>query len=167
MDPKQTVQAFVDAINAQDWSRLDAVVAPDFVRHSIAAGDPPVRSRADLVEFLRREFEIFPDAEEIILDIFAEAEKVAVRHYFCGGVVKTRFCLELCPAVLSPWRGRAERQGWLPRRAEETKFTCFRSSYLMGITLVICGRPKIRPFMWAHWTPNQTSGTPRGLSARR
>ena len=84
MDPKQTVQAFVDAINAQDWSRLDAVVAQDFVRHSIAAGDPPVRSRADLVEFLRREFLIFPDAEEIILDIFAEAEKVAVRHHFCG-----------------------------------------------------------------------------------
>ena|ERR1700722_15299992 len=84
MDPKQTVQAFVDAINAQDWSRLDAVVAQDFVRHSIAAGDPAVRSRADLVEFLRREFQIFPDAEEIILDIFAEAEKVAVRHYFCG-----------------------------------------------------------------------------------
>jgi steroid delta-isomerase-like uncharacterized protein len=84
MDPKQTVQAFVDAINAQDWSRLDAVVAQDFVRHSIAAGDPPVQSRADLVEFRRREFQIFPDAEEIILDIFAEAEKVAVRHYFCG-----------------------------------------------------------------------------------
>jgi steroid delta-isomerase-like uncharacterized protein len=84
MDAKQTVQAFVEAINAQDWGRLDAVVAQDFVRHSIAAGDPPVRSRADLVKFLRREFEIFPDAEEIILDIFTEAEKVAVRHYFCG-----------------------------------------------------------------------------------
>lgn len=84
MDPKQTVRAFVDAINAQDWSRLDAVVAQDFVRHSLAAGDPPVRSRADLVEFLRREFEIFPDAHEIILDIFAEAEKVAARHSFSG-----------------------------------------------------------------------------------
>jgi steroid delta-isomerase-like uncharacterized protein len=84
MDPKQTVQAFVDAINAQDWSKLDAIVAQDFVRHSIAAGDPLVRSRADLVEFLRREFEIFPDAEETILDIFAETEKVAVRHHFCG-----------------------------------------------------------------------------------
>jgi hypothetical protein len=51
MDPKQTVLAFVAAINAQDWTRLDAVVAQDFVRHSIAAGDPPVQSRADLVEF--------------------------------------------------------------------------------------------------------------------
>jgi steroid delta-isomerase-like uncharacterized protein len=84
MDPKQIVQAFVDAINAQAWGRLDTVVAQDFVRHSIAAGDPPVRSRTDLVEFLRREFEIFPDAKEIIHDIFSEAEKVAVRHYFCG-----------------------------------------------------------------------------------
>jgi hypothetical protein len=40
--PKQTVQAFVHAINSQDWSRLDSLVATDFVRHSIAAGDPPV-----------------------------------------------------------------------------------------------------------------------------
>lgn len=58
--------------------------SPSKLRHSIAAGDPPVRSRADLVEFRRREFEIFPDAEETILDIFAETEKVAVRHHFCG-----------------------------------------------------------------------------------
>jgi steroid delta-isomerase-like uncharacterized protein len=82
--PKQTVTAFVDAINAQDWSRLNAVVAEGFVRNSIAAGDPPVRTRADLVEFLHREFEVFPDAEEKILDIFAEGEKVAVRHSFRG-----------------------------------------------------------------------------------
>jgi SnoaL-like domain len=51
MDPKQTIQAFVDAINGQDWARLDALVAPDFVRYSIAAGEPAVRSRADLVGF--------------------------------------------------------------------------------------------------------------------
>jgi predicted ester cyclase len=84
MDPKQTVRAFVAAINAQDWGRLDAVVAEGFVRHSIAAGDPPVRSRKNLAEFLRREFEIFPDAQEKILDLFAEGEKVAVRHSFRG-----------------------------------------------------------------------------------
>ena len=84
MDAKQTVQAFVDAINSQDWSRLNSLVAADFARHSIAAGDPPVRSRSDLVMYLRREFEIFPDAQETILDIFAEGEKVAVRHSFHG-----------------------------------------------------------------------------------
>ena len=84
MDPKQTIQAFVDAINSQDWTRLDSLVATDFVRHSIAAGEPPIRSRADLVKFLRHEFEAFPNAQEMILDIFAEGEKVAVRHHFRG-----------------------------------------------------------------------------------
>jgi len=84
MDPKLTIQAFVDAINSQDWIRLDSLVATDFVRHSIAAGEPPVRSRADLVRYLRREYETFPDAQEMILDIFAEGEKVAVRHHFRG-----------------------------------------------------------------------------------
>jgi steroid delta-isomerase-like uncharacterized protein len=84
MEPKQTIQAFVDAINSQDWIRLDSLVAPDFVRHSIAAGEPAVRSRVDLVRFLRREYETFPDAQETILDIFAEDEKVAVRHHFRG-----------------------------------------------------------------------------------
>ncbi len=33
MDPKQTILAFVDAINSQDWARLDSLVATDFVRH--------------------------------------------------------------------------------------------------------------------------------------
>jgi steroid delta-isomerase-like uncharacterized protein len=84
MDPKQTVQAFVHAINSQEWTKLDSLVATQFVRHSIAAGDPPVRSRSDLVMFLHREFEVFPDAQETILDIFAEGEKVAVRHHFSG-----------------------------------------------------------------------------------
>jgi|SRR5271169_3074481 len=84
MDSKQTIQASVDAINSPDWIRLDSLVATDFVRHSIAAGEPPVRSRADLVRILRRQYETFPDAQEMILDIFAEGEKVAVRHYFCG-----------------------------------------------------------------------------------
>jgi steroid delta-isomerase-like uncharacterized protein len=83
-DPRQTLQAFLDAINAQDWIRLGSLVAADFVRHSVAAGDPGVRSRADLVAFLRREFEVFPDARETILDMFAEDEKVAVRHHFQG-----------------------------------------------------------------------------------
>ena len=84
MDPKQTIQAFVDTINSQDWARLNSLVATNFVRHSVAAGEPPVRSRADLVSFLRREYATFPDAQERILDIFAEGEKVAVRHSFRG-----------------------------------------------------------------------------------
>ena len=83
-EPTQTIRAFVDAINAQDWIGLDSLVALDFVRHSVAAGDPEVRSRADLVAFLRREYDVFPDATETILDVFADGEKVAVRHHFQG-----------------------------------------------------------------------------------
>ncbi len=76
MNPKQIIQAFVDAINSQDWIKLDSLVAPDFVRHIIAAGEPPVRSRTDLVSFLRREYQAFPDAQETTLDIFAECERL-------------------------------------------------------------------------------------------
>lgn len=30
MDPKQTVQAFVHAINSQEWARFDSLVATQF-----------------------------------------------------------------------------------------------------------------------------------------
>jgi hypothetical protein len=52
MDPKQSVQAFVHAINSQEWARLDSLVATQCVRHSIAAGDPPVRSRSEAAPIL-------------------------------------------------------------------------------------------------------------------
>ncbi|HEX7086833.1 MAG TPA: ester cyclase [Vicinamibacterales bacterium] len=78
------IRAFVDALNAHDWDALDRLVAPDFVRHSAAAGKPGVRSRDDLKAYLRRELETFPDAREEILDIFGERDRVAVRHRFSG-----------------------------------------------------------------------------------
>lgn len=79
---KQVVRIFAQAINARDWQRLDAVVHPDFVRHSHSA--PPVRGREALKDYLRREFVIFPDGCETIEDLVAEGDKVAVRHGFCG-----------------------------------------------------------------------------------
>ena len=81
---KAVVRAFVEAINAQDWDRLDALVAPDFVRHSYAGGSPGVCSRDDLKRFLVDEFETFPDAHEAIADLLAEGDRVAVRHRFRG-----------------------------------------------------------------------------------
>lgn len=81
---KALIRAFVRAVNARDWDRLDELVAPNFVRHSHAAGEPGVRSRAELKAFLRREFETFPDAEEQVEDLIAEGDKVAVRHAFRG-----------------------------------------------------------------------------------
>jgi steroid delta-isomerase-like uncharacterized protein len=81
---KNTVRAFVEAINAKDWSALRELVAPDFRRHSVAAGDPEVSSVDDLIHFLKQEYSTFADAWETIEDILAEDDRVAVRHRFRG-----------------------------------------------------------------------------------
>ncbi|MFW2514199.1 ester cyclase [Demequina sp. SO4-13] len=81
--PKDLVREFVEAVNT-DPERAAALVGPGFVRHSAAAGEPGVRSREDLVRFLRSERETFPDAHETIEDVVAEGDRVAVRHRFTG-----------------------------------------------------------------------------------
>ena len=83
-DNKSIVRGFVDAINAKDWARLRSVLAPDFKRHSVAAGKPGVRSAEELIAFLLAEYATFPDAHETLLDLVAEGEKVAARHLFRG-----------------------------------------------------------------------------------
>jgi steroid delta-isomerase-like uncharacterized protein len=81
---KNIVRAFVEAINAKDWSTLRQLVAPDFLRHSVAAGEPQVASVDDLIRFLEMEYSTFPDACETIEDLLAEDDKVAVRHRLRG-----------------------------------------------------------------------------------
>jgi steroid delta-isomerase-like uncharacterized protein len=83
-DSKSIVRTFVDAINTKDWARLRSVLAPDFKRHSVAAGQPGVHSVEDLIAFLSAEYATFPDAHETLLDLVAEDEKVAARHLFRG-----------------------------------------------------------------------------------
>lgn len=80
---KALIRAFVDAINAQNWDRLDELVAPDFVRHSYAAG-AEIHGRDQLKAFLCQELQTFPDAFETIEDMLAEDDKVAVRQRFQG-----------------------------------------------------------------------------------
>jgi len=81
---KAIILAFVEAINAQDWEKLDELLAPDFIRHSYAAGPPRSHSKEELKAFLQQEFETFPDAEEGIYDLIEEGDKVAARHWFRG-----------------------------------------------------------------------------------
>jgi predicted ester cyclase len=81
---KALVQTFIEAANARNWEKLALVVSPGFVRHSYAGGYPAVRSRDDLVTFLLREYETFPDGKETIEDLVAEGNKVAARHRFRG-----------------------------------------------------------------------------------
>ncbi|MFQ4141434.1 ester cyclase [Chlorogloeopsis sp. ULAP02] len=81
---KALVREFIDAINAQNWNKLDELVAIDFVRLSDATGKPGICNRDQLKEFLRREVETFPDGFESIEDILAEGDKVAIRQRFEG-----------------------------------------------------------------------------------
>jgi len=81
---KSLVRTFVEAINAQDWPRVLSMLAPNFKRHSNAAGEPGVLSPTDLVTFLQAEFTTFPDATETLLDLVAEGDRVAARHHFRG-----------------------------------------------------------------------------------
>lgn len=81
---KLLVHRFVDAVNAQDWSRVRALLTPGFQRHSTAAGDAGIDSAEALVSFLQAEYQTFPDAHETLLDLVAEGDKVAARHRFRG-----------------------------------------------------------------------------------
>ncbi len=81
---KAIVRDFVGAVNHQDWGAVAALLDPEFVRNSVAAGEPAVRSAADLIAFLRAEFVTFPDATETVLDLVADGDKVAARHQFRG-----------------------------------------------------------------------------------
>ena len=81
---KSVVRAFIEAVNKQDWRRIDELLAPDFVRHSGTFGQPQIRSRGQLREFLVGEAGTFPDAHETIHFVVAEGDMVAVHSGFRG-----------------------------------------------------------------------------------
>ena len=81
---KAVVRAFVEAVNRQNWQRLDELLAPDFVRHSSTFGQPQIRSREQLRDFLAGEAGTFPDAHETIHFLVAEGDMVAVHSGFRG-----------------------------------------------------------------------------------
>ena len=60
MDPKAVVQAFVEAVNHQDWQAIETLVTPNFARHSIAAGEPGVHSREGPYSVLTRGVHYIP-----------------------------------------------------------------------------------------------------------
>src|SRR6185503_482982 len=81
---KVVVREFVAAVNRRDWSRLEELLAPDFVRHSSTFGQPQIRSREQLRDFLAGEAAVFPDAHETIHFLIAEGDMVAVHSAFRG-----------------------------------------------------------------------------------
>ncbi len=83
-EAQAVVHRFVEAINRQDWLALAKILAPNFRRHSIAAGDAVVESAADLIRFLKSEYVTFPDAHEEIVATFSDGTMVSARHRFRG-----------------------------------------------------------------------------------
>ena len=81
---KALVRTYTDAINSYNWDQLDNLVSDGFIRHSYAAGEPALKCRGDLIQFLRTQHKIFPKFEDRILDLIAEGDKVAARHSFRG-----------------------------------------------------------------------------------
>ena len=81
---KAVIRSFVEFVNAHNWDRLRILLAPNFIRYSDAGGEPEVRSAEDLITRLKNEVLTFPDAEETLLDLIAEGERVAARSHFRG-----------------------------------------------------------------------------------
>lgn len=81
---KTLIRSFINSVNARDWESVRLLLAPHFVRHSNAGGDPEVRSADELITFLKNECATFPNAQETLLDLVAEGERVAARSHFCG-----------------------------------------------------------------------------------
>ncbi len=80
---KAIVRQFIEAINRQDFVKLDALVSSEVVRH----GAPPtkyLKGLTKLKEFLRGELGIFPDAYETINFLIAEGEMIAAILRFHG-----------------------------------------------------------------------------------
>lgn len=77
------VRSFIDAINAQQWDRLEEFVSPDVVRHG-QLGQPPRRGLEDFRRFLIGEAATFPDAHEEIEFLVDGGDHIAARIRFQG-----------------------------------------------------------------------------------
>lgn len=81
---KEVVRSFVAAINARNFAALDALVAPNVVRHSPSTPGVSVRSRDDLKAFFRQDLAGVPDAVQEIRMMVAEGDRVALWANYSG-----------------------------------------------------------------------------------
>ena len=73
---KVIIRKLVEAINSQNLSALDKLVAPDFVYNTPGQ---KVRGLEAMKQGIMEEIRSFPDLHVVIEDILAEGEKVCVR----------------------------------------------------------------------------------------
>jgi len=81
---KELVRRMTDAINRRDFDELDAVVAPDVVRHCAATPGIEVSSLDEFKTFLRQDLRAVPDSRQEIQQMLAEGDRVAARVIYRG-----------------------------------------------------------------------------------
>ncbi len=75
---KLLVQRFGEAMNSRQFDLLDAIVAPDFIRHCQATPAIEVRSLEAFKAYLRQDSAVFPDFVQTLGHQVAEGDFVAV-----------------------------------------------------------------------------------------
>jgi steroid delta-isomerase-like uncharacterized protein len=75
---KILVRRFEEAMNTRKLEALDAIVAPNFVRHCQATPNLDVCSLEQFKDFLRQDVAVFPDNTQTFTHVVAEGEMVAV-----------------------------------------------------------------------------------------
>lgn len=80
---------FVDAANARDFDRVAKLLCVDFTRHSQATPDVVVRSREDMVDFLRANARVFADEHVELEETLVDGDRVAFRGTYSGKQIGT------------------------------------------------------------------------------
>jgi steroid delta-isomerase-like uncharacterized protein len=70
----------IEAINNRNWDALDALIAPNYVRHCQATPDVTVNSLEDFKRYLKQDAATFPDSRITIQHLVAERDLVA---FYC------------------------------------------------------------------------------------
>lgn len=81
-EPVDIAREWLDAMNAHDLARMNALYAPDVVGDEVA--DPPVRDRGGLEESYRELFHSYPDCKTEVLNIFFGDNQVLAEIRWMG-----------------------------------------------------------------------------------
>lgn len=74
---KVLIRRFEDAMNTRRLDLLDAIIAPNFVRHCQATPHLDIRSLEQFKDFLRQDVAVFPDNTQTFTHLVAEGDFVA------------------------------------------------------------------------------------------
>jgi predicted ester cyclase len=74
---KAVVTRFGEAANAKNFSLIEQLVTPDFVRHCQATPDVVVQNREQFLEYLKADAAVVPDSHQTLQHVVAEGDLVA------------------------------------------------------------------------------------------